>query len=708
VPEPDGATDHTLLFSQLAEHFERAQLIGDALIHGVSSDSRTVQRGDLFLAFPGEHHDGHRFAREALRRGAVALVVERVLDIDLPQLVVNSVMEVAGPLASAFYGYPSDVLEIVGVTGTNGKTTTSQLLRACLGTAQQVAAQIGTTGVYFGDDLVVESQLSTPQAPDLQRLFSQLKDRGARRISMEVTSHGLHAHRVDGTHFRVGIFLNLTPEHLDYHGTMEEYFDAKSRMFEVGRCDEAIICVDDEWGRRLASRCQVPVTTFGHGADADVRVEVDALGLAGLRVRVIGPDFSVEIRSALIGRVNSTNIAAAFLAARSLGINADYARRALSECAPPPGRFEILTDDQPFLAVADYAHTPDALRELIATAREVAPGRVLLVFGARGQRYVEKRPQMARCAAGADHVWITTDSPGDEDPAQIIEALLSGIEASARGRVSVEPDRAAAIRAAVNNLGDGDILLMTGRGPESTQRFGERHVVLDDRVVARLELDARRDFGEMLPFGNSVAVVVPTWNVGTTLAAAISSVLDQSSPVDEIVVVDDGSDDDTLDVARSFGDRVRLERHTSLGRHALLNYGAAHSSSTWITFLDPADEWHPRKIELQLAALRKGGAAVCAADCSSEADVVIAVTPPRREFGAGEVDSMELIEMSSVMIRRDVFGLTGGFATEEPAGPDGELLGRAAKFATLLNVDAPLVIHRRGVEAFTRRRQRSV
>lgn len=672
VIEPEGATEIGVLLSTLARNIDDAQLIGDAVIQGVSSDSRTVERGDLFLAFAGDHHDGHRFAREALRRGAVALVVERVLDLDLPQLVVPSVAAAAGPLAAACYRHPSSSMEIVGVTGTNGKTTTSQLLRACLSTDDLPAAQIGTTGIYFGDDLVIESQLSTPQASDLQRLFAELRDRGAKRVSMEVTSHGLHRHRVDGTHFRVGIFLNLTPEHLDYHGTMEAYFDAKRRMFEPELCDEAIVCVDDEWGRRLASKSEIPVTTFGHGDDADVRIDVESLGLDGLRVRLIGSDLDVEIRSSLIGRVNSTNLAAAYLAARALGVDSDVVVRALSECAPPPGRFEILTADQGYLAVADYAHTPDALRELIATAREVAPGRVSLVLGARGQRYVEKRPQMARCATGADHVWFTTDSPGDEDPDAIIRSLLAGVDDVDRKRVSVEPDRAVAIRAAVRELRDGDILLMTGRGPESTQRFGERHVVLDDRVVAKLELDARRDYDTAVPLHQTVAVVVPTWNQGGVLAASIQSVLAQTTPVREIVVVDDGSDDETLDVVRSFGAQVRLERHTRLGRAALLNYGAARSASTWITFLDPGDQWHSRKVELQLAALRRDDAVMCTSNCA---------------FG------IEDVELSDVMLRRDVFGRTGGFGTGAEGDQERDLLYRAAGFGVVAHLDAALVTH---------------
>ncbi len=666
VTEPAG---ESVLLSALAEQIEGAHLIGEASVTGLRADSRALTKGELFLAVPGEHHDGHRFAREALRKGAVALCVERVLDLDLPQLVVPSVAAAAGPLASACYGHPSRALEVVGVTGTNGKTTTSQLLRAVLADATSPAAQIGTTGVYHGDDLLIDSALSTPQAPDLQRLLRDLAARGARRVAMEVTSHGLHGHRVDGTHFRLGVFLNLTPEHLDYHGTMEAYFDAKRRLFEPERCVEAVICVDDEWGRRLAATCEVAHTTFGRHSGAQVHVEARSLGLDGLVVDLRGADFEVTISSRLVGRVNANNLAAAFLSARALGIEAEDARRALEACAAPPGRFEVLGTGRDYLAVADYAHTPEALEALVATAREIAPGRVLVVLGARGQRYVDKRPEMALAALGADRVWFTTDSPGDEDPEAILRALLDGVEPSERTRTVVEPDRATAIRSAVRELASGDILLMTGRGPEATQRFAERVVALDDRVVATLELDARREEGASVPLHPTVCVAVLGVGDDEALADSIGSVLAQTHGVAEVVVLDDGSREGTLEVVHAFGPLVRLERHPGLEHSALLNYVALCGSSTWIALLDGFEMWHPRTLEWGLAALRRADVATC----TLGPDI-------------GE-------DWRSVMVRRDVFARVGGFESNDPA-PVSTMVARASSLAGVVELDAALVARR--------------
>lgn len=654
--------DSSVMFSDLIRGLPEAQLIGDGQICGIAFDSRAVRPGDLFLAYSGEHRDGHLYAVDAVRRGAAALVVERVLDLAMAQCVVPSVSQVAGPIASKFYGYPSLQMSVVGVTGTNGKTTTCQLLRACLGTDDQPAAQIGTTGTFLGDELLMHPSLSTPEAPVLQTLFAQLMLRGVRRVALEVTSHGLDRHRVAGTHFNVGVFLNLSPEHLDYHNSMEEYFAAKRRMFEHGHCDAAIICVDDEWGRRLVDSCSIPVITFGRHASADIKVSTKSRGLEGVIVRVDGPEGTTEISSKLIGEINGSNIAAAFLAARFLGVEASWAARRIAECDPPPGRFEVVSRDEPYLSVADYAHTPNALEALIATAREVSEGKVHLVLGARGQRYTAKRPEMARVAAQADHVRLTTDSPCDEDPLEIIDHMLEGVPAMLRQRVMVEPDRATAIRHSVRDMHPGDILLITGRGPEGTQRFGEHEVVLDDRVVARLALDARNgDLGASDPMG--VSVVVAASNAGHTLADTLRSVVGQTVSVREIVVVDDGSTDDTVEVALSFAPLVKVVRQPRFGFGAARNAGVAQCTSRWVAFLDAGYQWHCKKLELQLSVLRTSNAVLCACGWPTEdhngdipGDLSALVTN-----AVGDESIIGHIHSCTVLVRRDAFGRTGGF-----------------------------------------------
>jgi len=683
----------TTRLSSLASLVIGATSIGDATVNGVSFDSRTTRPGELFLAFNGDHLDGHGFARSAVERGASAIVVERQVDLLVPQLVVPSVPEAAGTLSAAVYGFPSQRLVVVGVTGTNGKTTTCQLLRACLSTDGHRAAQIGTTGVFLDDNLLEGAGLSTPQAPDLQRLFERVHSMGADRVAIEVTSHGLHRHRVDGTHFKIGIFLNLSPEHLDYHGSMEEYFEAKSRMFEPLRCEHALICVDDEWGRRLAATCSIPTTTFGRNSDADVRIEVESLGLRGIRTHLTDARGTTDIGSGLIGDVNAYNVAAAYLAARTLGVSRTDAVRTIGACAPPPGRFELITTNEPFHVVADYAHTPDALSSLIETARRIATGRTLLVLGARGQRFVEKRPEMARRAVGADHVWFTTDSPGDEDPQGILDAMREGVQAHDLTRVNVELDRGAAIRRAVEQLRAGDVLLMTGRGPESTQRFAERTVILDDRVVAKLALDARSPVGSKDVAADTVSVVISARDAEGTLADALASVFAQSLHVDEVVVVDDGSVDTTADVARSFGPSVSVIRQSPLGPAAARNIGATRSSGRWIAFLDATSTWHPAKLTLQLRALREFKAVLCTSDWGEPDgdDGASNVTDVSATRVLRDASTLRHCPTSTFVVRRDVFGRCGGFDANLEGGNDVDAWSRMARWGDVVKVDGPLV-----------------
>jgi UDP-N-acetylmuramoyl-L-alanyl-D-glutamate--2,6-diaminopimelate ligase len=665
----------------LAAYVAGAHAVGHAMVEGVVLDSREVRPGDLFVALPGAHRDGTDFVTEAIARGARAVLAERVLDVTVAQLVVPSAFAALGPTSAAVYGFPTERLEVVGVTGTNGKTTTAELIRSALSSPDHPVAQLGTTGIYLGFDLIADTELSTPQAPDLQRLFAGVLVRGARRAVMEVTSHGLHQHRVDGTRFRVGVFLNLSPEHLDYHRTMENYYQAKRRLFDAGRCEFALVCLDDEWGARLASELEIPVRTFSTGGSADVVARVESRGLAGVRVVVPDEGGSVVLHSPLVGRVNGANITAAYLVARHLGVDVSRAKDRLEACPAPPGRFEVVTRDEPFVVASDYAHTPDALGFVIDTAREISRGRVRLVFGARGGRYVDKRPLMAEEASRADEVWLTTDSPGDEDPRAIARQVREGF----RGDVVVheEPDRSRAIHAALRASNDGDVVVMTGRGPEPLQRFGAFHVHLDDRVEARLALDALyppRDDG-------TVSVVVWARDHEDSVERALVSALAQTRPPREVLLVDDGSGDATVDVARRVG--VRVIRGAARGRSFCRNLGAARALAPWIAFLDASDLWHPEKIESQWAAMSSRGALASVTGWSSSSTW----TPRDVQLSFLEEYQEEWGERraSTLLLRRDVFGAVGGFDANQVDTGDGRFFARLGERSTVVALERDLV-----------------
>ncbi len=695
VPRPagPGTGRPRVLLSDLARALG-GEVRGDTSVTGATVDSRRVRPGDCFLAVPGLHADGHAYAAEALRRGAAALVVEHFVDLAVPQLRVASVVAAAGPLAALVYHEPSLQLPVVGVTGTNGKTTTCQLLHACFAAHAGLAGQIGTTGTYLGERLLATSSLSTPEAPELQHHLLEMVQAGAGGAAMEVTSHGLDRHRVDGTFFRVGVFLNLSPEHLDYHGTMENYFAAKRRLFLPGRCAEAIVCVDEEWGRRLAAECPIPVRTFARHGSADVRISCRSAGLAGIVVELRDADASVELTSRLVGPVNAANVAAAYLAACAAGVPPETAAAAIAACPAPPGRFDVLTKDEDFLAVVDYAHTPDALAALIDAAGEIATGRVHLVLGARGERYSAKRPEMARVAAAADAVVLTTDSPGHEDPAQIVKEMLAGVPDDRRGVVRIALDRAEAIRSAVAALESGDVLLVTGRGHETTQRFGAQLVPLDDRVVTRLALASRPERAESPGDPRAVAVVIPVHDDEATLADALDSVLAQSLPAAEIIVVDDGSSDGSGDLARRYGPAVRVIELPGLGPAAARNAGVAATTSPLIAFLDADDAWRSDKLARQVDALAETGAVLCAADWVRGEAPVDSAEAPLSEIGLDDLLVINRFQTSTVLVRRHAFARTGGFSSPLDGAEDWDLWIRLARLGRVVKIDAPLVTYR--------------
>lgn len=468
--------------------------VGDPLVEvrAIAHDSRRVAPGALFCCIAGARADGHDHAAEAVRAGAAALLVERVLDIDVPQARVPSVRAALGPVAAAFHRWPSSSLRVLGVTGTNGKTTVTYLLEAIARAAGEVTAVLGTTGVRIGDD-PAPLALTTPEAPELQCWLARMRDRGVGTVAMEVSSHALAMRRADGTRLAAVCFTNLSPEHLDLHGSLEEYFAAKSRLFTPRFAPVGVVNAADPFGRRLLDVAPIPIRAFALDADASVAARVLELHRRGTTfvLEVRDPEaVTSTVRLPLVGRFNVENALAAAATALSAGFPFDAVVSGLESPVVIPGRMERVDRGQPFAVLVDYAHTPDALATVIETARGVASGhRVILVFGCGGDRDVAKRPAMGAAAAAADLAVLTSDNPRSEAPAAIAAAAETGLRERG-GRYLVELDRREAIRAAMTAATDGDVVLIAGKGHETGQTEGAVTRPFDDRVVALEELEA--------------------------------------------------------------------------------------------------------------------------------------------------------------------------------------------------------------------------
>ena len=470
------------MFRLLREVVEQAgvrglQLLGDESVEitSVDFDSRRVQAGSLFCCVRGGHIDGHTFAASAREAGAVALLVDHRLDVDLPQLVVADTRPAMGLLAASFFDHPSRRLTMMGVTGTNGKTTTTNLIASILEADGRRAGTIGTlTGAH-----------TTPESPDLQRQLAAFADDGVTDVVMEVSSHALELQRVAGCHFDVAVFTNLGRDHLDLHGTEERYFAAKAKLFQPDLADAGVVNVDDPHGRLLMDVGAIPIEGFGAADVSDVVVSATSHSYLwrGRRIEVpLGGDFNV---------MNS--LAAATACAR-LGVATDAIARGLVQVPPVPGRFEAVDAGQPFALIVDYAHTPDGLEKAIGAARRaVGDGSVIVVFGCGGDRDRDKRPLMGAVASRmADHVVVTSDNPRSEDPLAIINATMEGVTPDYRGRVVMEPDRRRAIEIAIRRAVPGDVVLIAGKGHEQTQTIGDQVLPFDDRAVARAILGSLR------------------------------------------------------------------------------------------------------------------------------------------------------------------------------------------------------------------------
>jgi UDP-N-acetylmuramoyl-L-alanyl-D-glutamate--2,6-diaminopimelate ligase len=499
---PSTGADQAVRSSSVAS-FPSARPLSDLLAdlpdHEVHGDPTTPvealrYRSDeatpssLFFCVPGDHVDGHDFADDAVARGAVALVVERRLSSAAVQVVVPSVRAAMGPMSAVFFGRPADRMTVVGVTGTNGKTTTTYLLQAIFRATGWKPGVIGTTGVLI-DGRPTPFPRTTPEAPDLHRLLAEMADEGVEAVAMEVSSHGLHQHRVGGVRYPVAVFTNLSQDHLDYHSSMEEYFEAKARLFTPEVSDRAVVNRDSAEGRRLAGR--IPTLTFGIEAGADVRAtEVEATA-RGIDFRV----GRVKVHSSLRGLFNVENCLAAFATARTLGIEDLVTADAIASVEGVPGRVEAVEAGQGFLVLVDYAHTPDGVENVLRAARRLSTGRLLVVLGCGGDRDRAKRPLMGRAAtSNADLAVITSDNPRGEDPSAIIAEIVPGARAGG-GDYVIEPDRRSAIRLAVGEAGPGDVVVIAGKGHEAYQEFAGRTLAFDDRAVAAEELQALQEAG---------------------------------------------------------------------------------------------------------------------------------------------------------------------------------------------------------------------
>src|SRR5437762_219480 len=471
-------------------------------VSGLAYDSRRVEAGNLFFAFEGQHADGRRFAPDAIRRGAVAVVSQspRPADFSGNWIEVEHGRRALALAARNFYDKPDERIAVTGITGTNGKTTTGYLVDAVLRASGKTTAFVGTIEYRLGSR-VTPAVNTTPESLDLIQLLAELESIGGSHVTMEVSSHALALGRVYGVHFHTAIFTNLTRDHLDFHSTMEEYLLAKRLLFDGAGAPPPRFVVlnrDDPYAARIPTSNGTGVFWYGLGEDATVRASGISSTVNGLRFDVQYGQTRLSIESALLGRINVYNILAACAAGLSYGLSPETIAEGIAACDAVPGRFERVDEGQPFAVVVDYAHTDDALRNTIATARELTPNRVITLFGCGGDRDRAKRPLMGQAAAEkSDFVILTSDNPRSEDPLAIMNDALVGLRRHDTPHL-IEPDRATAIQRAIEQAHPGDVVILAGKGHENYQVLKDRTIPFDDREVARRIL---RDIG----FGQAVA-----------------------------------------------------------------------------------------------------------------------------------------------------------------------------------------------------------
>jgi len=457
---------------------------GDAEVTAVHHDSRKVGDGSAFVAIPGANVDGAEFASGAVAAGAAAVIAERELSVEAPVLVVADARVALARAAHLVYGEPTTKLKVAGITGTNGKTTTAWLLRSALGGASLLGT-VSATGA--------PAAFTTPEADDLARFVAAELETGAAHLVMEVSSHALALHRVDGVAFDVAAFTNLSQDHLDFHETMAAYQEAKARLFTELAPRAAVIDVDSEVGADFASRTSAELWSVGRREDARVRVNEVHFSAAGIEASLSIEGEAVTLRSPLVGAHNVQNLTVALGAALAMGKERAEVLEALATATGAPGRLERVPDPGGALVLVDYAHTPDALRNALAALRPLTSGRLIVVFGCGGDRDTEKRPMMGRAAGdGADFAVVTSDNPRTEDPEAIVDAIVPGVHDSGIGDFVVEVDREAAIDLAIRRAKPGDTVLIAGKGHEDYQIVGTTKRPFDDRAVARDAIRRRR------------------------------------------------------------------------------------------------------------------------------------------------------------------------------------------------------------------------
>lgn len=456
----------------------------DVVVSDVHMDSRHVSPGSLYTAIRGAQADGHAFIEQAVAAGAVAVAVEESPAIEVPHLLLEDSRAALGWMAAAVHNNPATQLGTIGITGTNGKTTVAHMLAAMAGGTDGDMAVIGTVSAKL--DGVGASPRTTPEASTMQRMLRGLVDQGVARVAIEVSSHAMEMGRVNGTVFDVVAFTNLSQDHLDYHHSMEAYYQAKAKLFSGEWAPHAVIWVDDPYGRRLAAEAGTQVTAVGTGPGADVRVVYGSGSPSGSVFDLITAEGTRSYSSPLAGRFNVANSAIALTCATIAGIDPEAAAQRLAAMVPIPGRYNTVESSTGVWIVVDYAHTPDAIVNVIAETRLQIDGKVIVVVGAGGDRDREKRPLMGEAATTADFAIITNDNPRSEDPAAIIDAVIAGIPAGSA--FQVEPDRRSAIRRALAMATAADAVLVLGKGHETEQEYAGHSEPFDDALVVRKEM----------------------------------------------------------------------------------------------------------------------------------------------------------------------------------------------------------------------------
>ncbi|WP_034631321.1 UDP-N-acetylmuramoyl-L-alanyl-D-glutamate--2,6-diaminopimelate ligase [Desulfotruncus alcoholivorax] len=469
-------------------------------VRGIAYDSRQAGPGFLFVAIKGYKTDGHFYVRDAVARGATAVAVQEVVDVPpgIARVMVSNTRQILPVISARYYGYPARKMKLIGVTGTNGKTTTTNLINAVYQEQGLKTGLIGTIHNRIGNRLLAVEH-TTPESTDLQRLLDQMSQEGVQALVMEVSSHALALGRVDQCEYDTAVFTNITQDHLDFHGTMEEYLEAKTLLFrglgvnaqKTGK-KHAVINADDPAAEKLINACSVDVLTYGIEQPADVVARDVLVTARGVCFTAEVPGETINLHLKLTGKFNVYNALAAVAACIAGGIPVPVIKRALEGVTGVPGRFELVDRGQDFAVIVDYAHTPDGLQNVLSTAREITSGRLITVFGCGGDRDRTKRPQMGAITARmSDLAVVTSDNPRTEDPMSIIEDILPGIRGITGANYVVIPDRREAIRQAVREAKSGDVVVIAGKGHEDYQIIGARRMHFDDREEAAEALELR-------------------------------------------------------------------------------------------------------------------------------------------------------------------------------------------------------------------------